>query len=273
MATKLNENIAESIFEKKQFFLIAGPCVVESEEISLEIAQEVQRICATLGIYFIFKASYKKANRTKLDSFSGIGDVEALEILKKVRDTFNVPVLTDVHAAADVDFVAQYVDVLQIPAFLSRQTDLLVATGKSGLPVNIKKGQFLNAISMEHALEKVVCTGNNQVILTERGNSFGYGDLVVDFRNIPIMQQFGFPVVLDATHAVQQPNQQNGISGGTPHFIKTLVNAGMAAGVDGLFLETHPNPAEGLSDSTNMLKLSEMEAILRTAMRIRECLK
>jgi 2-dehydro-3-deoxyphosphooctonate aldolase (KDO 8-P synthase) len=246
--------------------------VVESEAICLEIAETVQRICANLGIHFIFKASYKKANRTKLDSFSGIGDEAALQVLNTIKTRLKIPVLTDVHAAADVETVAKQVDFLQIPAFLCRQTDLLVAAGESGLPVNVKKGQFLNAASMEYAIEKVISSGNQHVMLTERGNSFGYGDLVVDFRNIPIMQKFGYPVVLDATHAVQRPNQQEGISGGTPQFIKTLVNAGMAAGIDGLFLETHPNPAEGLSDSTNMLALSALEDILKTAMKIRDCL-
>jgi len=272
MDTKPILNINEEIFQKRQFFLIAGPCVVESEEICLEIAQEVQTICAALDIQYIFKASYKKANRTKLDSFSGIGDEAALQVLLKVKSELNIPVLTDVHAAEDVEMVAKYVDALQIPAFLCRQTDLLIAAAKTGLPINIKKGQFLNASAMEYAIEKVVRSGNQQVMITERGNSFGYGDLVVDFRNIPIMQKFGYPVVLVATHAVQQPNQQNGISGGTPQFIKTLVNAGMAAGIDGLFLETHPNPAEGLSDSTNMLALSELPELLKIAMKIRSCI-
>ncbi len=264
--------INEAIFNQKQFFLIAGPCVVESEAVCFEIAETVKQITDELGIQYIFKASFKKANRTRLDSFTGIGDKKALDILQQVKSKFSIPVLTDIHSVMDVSLASKYVDVLQIPAFLCRQTDLLIAAGKSQLPVNIKKGQFLNAAAMEHAIEKVRSTGNNQIMVTERGNSFGYGDLIVDFRNIPIMQSFGYPVILDATHAVQQPNQQEGVSGGTPQFIKTLVNAGMAVGVNGLFLETHPNPIKGLSDSTNMLPLKKLKSLLINAMRIRNSL-
>lgn len=270
MSTKPTSNINTAIFKQKQFFLIAGPCVVESKEVCFEVAKHVKEICQSLGIQYIFKASFKKANRTKLSSFTGIGDEKALSILQAVKSEFNVPVLTDVHSVAEVELVAPYVDFLQIPAFLCRQTDLLLAAGESGLPVNIKKGQFLNAAGMEHVIEKVKSTSNNQIMVTERGNSFGYGDLIVDFRNIPIMQQFGFPVVLDATHAVQQPNQSSGVSGGTPQFISTLVKAGMAVGIDGLFLETHPNPSEGLSDSTNMLALDQLGQLLEKAIQIRK---
>ena len=242
--------------------------MVESEEICFEVASKVKSICDELGIHYIFKSSYKKANRTKLDSFTGIGDERALLILKKVKDEFGIQVLTDVHSVEEVELAAKYVDVLQIPAFLCRQTELLVAAGNSGLTVNIKKGQFLSADAMQFAVEKVASSGNKNIWLTERGNSFGYGDLVVDFRNIPIMQSFGYPVILDVTHAVQQPNQGIGVTGGTPQYISTLAKAGVAVGVDGLFIETHPNPSEALSDGSNMLALDQLKPLLLDLVKI-----
>ena len=246
--------------------------MVESEAICFEVASQVKSICDELGITYIFKSSYKKANRTKLDSFTGIGDEKALSILKKVKDELQLPVLTDVHSVEEVALAAKYVDVLQIPAFLCRQTELLVAAGNSGLTVNIKKGQFLSADAMQFAVEKVASSGNKNIWLTERGNSFGYGDLVVDFRNIPIMQSFGYPVILDVTHAVQQPNQGIGVTGGTPQYISTLAKAGVAAGVDGLFIETHPNPSEALSDGSNMLALKDLEKLLIQIVAIRKAI-
>ncbi|MEZ5003575.1 MAG: 3-deoxy-8-phosphooctulonate synthase [Chitinophagales bacterium] len=248
--------------KKQQLILIAGPCVVESEEVCFEVAEKVKSVCDELDIRYVFKSSYRKANRTKLDSFTGIGDEKALSILKAVRERYGVPVLTDIHSVEEVRLAADYVDILQIPAFLCRQTDLLVAAGQSGLRVNIKKGQFLSADAMQFAAEKVESTGNKNIWLTERGNSFGYGDLVVDFRNIPIMQGFGYPVILDVTHAVQQPNQGTGVTGGTPQFIATLAKAGVAAGVDGLFIETHPSPSKALSDGSNMLPLDKIKSLL-----------
>lgn len=232
------------------------------------MAEKVKSVCDELYIRYVFKSSYKKANRTKVDSFTGIGDEKALSILKTVRERYGVSVLTDVHSVEEVRLAADYVDILQIPAFLCRQTDLLVAAGQSGLRVNIKKGQFLSADAMQFAAEKVESTGNRNIWLTERGNSFGYGDLVVDFRNIPIMQGFGCPVILDVTHAVQQPNQGTGVTGGTPQFIATLAKAGVAAGVDGLFIETHPNPSKALSDGSNMLPLDELKPLLIDLMKI-----
>ncbi len=242
--------------------------MVESEEICFEVASTVKSICAQLDIDYIFKSSYKKANRTKLDSFTGIGDIKALTILKKVKDEFDIPVLTDIHSESEAILAFNYVDILQIPAFLCRQTELLVAAGKTGLTVNIKKGQFLSAEGMQFALEKVLSTGNKKVWLTERGNSFGYGDLVVDFRNIAKMKAFGHPVILDVTHAVQQPNQSKGITEGTPEFISSLAKAGIAVGVDGLFIETHPNPSVALSDGSNMLQLDQIGGLLKELMVI-----
>lgn len=242
--------------------------MVESEEVCFEVAEMVKSVCDELDIHYVFKSSYRKANRTKLNSFTGIGDKKALSILKAVRERYGVSVLTDVHSVEEVRLAADYVDILQIPAFLCRQTDLLVAAGQSGLRVNIKKGQFLSADAMQFAAEKVESMGNRNIWLTERGNSFGYGDLVVDFRNIPIMQGFGCPVILDVTHAVQQPNQGTGVTGGTPQFIATLAKAGVAAGVDGLFIETHPNPSKALSDGSNMLPLDELKPLLIDLMKI-----
>lgn len=250
------------------FFLMAGPCVVEDENSPLRIAETLTEITSRLGVPFIFKASYRKANRSRLDSFTGIGDEKALRVLAKVKETFGVPVVTDIHAVEEVSMAAEVADVLQIPAFLCRQTDLLVAAAKTGKVVNIKKGQFLSGESMGYAADKVRLSGNNQVMLTERGTMFGYQDLVVDFRNIPVMQGFGVPVVLDVTHSLQQPNQASGVTGGKPELIGLLARAGIAVGVDGLFMETHPDPARALSDGANMLPLDQVEPLLRQLLAI-----
>lgn len=252
------------------FFLIAGPCVVESEQIVFETAAEIKRITDKLEIPFLFKASYKKANRSKASSFTGIGDEKALGLLRAAAEYFKVPALTDIHESADAEKAAQYVDVLQIPAFLCRQTDLLIAAGKTGKYVNIKKGQFLSAEQMRFATEKVQETGNNKILLTERGNSFGYQDLVVDFRGIPIMKSFGFPVILDCTHSLQKPNQAEGVTGGLPEMIETIARAGIATGVDGIFIETHPDPKHAKSDGANMLPLNQLEGLLNRLVSIRK---
>lgn len=254
------------------FFLIAGPCVVESEDICFEIAEQLVVVTTALNIPFVFKASFKKANRSKLDSFSTIGEEKALQILSDVKSRFGVQILTDVHETTDCDKVKDIADIIQIPAFLCRQTELLIAAGNTGKTINIKKGQFVNADMMRHAAEKVVSTGNPNIWLTERGTMFGYNDLMVDFRNIPLMKQLGYPVVFDATHSVQQPNGSNGISGGKPEFIETLAKCAIAAGVDGIFLETHPNPGKALSDGTNMLPLNEVQLLLEKLLRIRQAL-
>jgi 2-dehydro-3-deoxyphosphooctonate aldolase (KDO 8-P synthase) len=253
------------------FFLIAGPCVVESEENVFEIACTIKEMTDRLQIPFIFKASYRKANRSRLDSFSGIGDIKALEIIKKVKDRLNIPVLTDVHTAEECTLAAQYVDVLQIPAFLCRQTDLLIAAAKTGKVVNIKKGQFLSAEAMQFAVNKVKDSGNQHVWLTERGTTFGYQDLVIDYRGIPVMRKFA-PTVLDITHSLQQPNQASGVTGGKPELIETVAKAGIAVGVDGIFIETHPNPAVALSDGANMLKLDKLESLLTKLIKIRKAI-
>lgn len=245
------------------FFLIAGPCVVESKENCFEIAEKLIQITDKLAIPYIFKASFKKANRSKLSSFTGIGDQKALEIIAEVRNYFKVPVITDIHTEEDAELASQYVDVLQIPAFLSRQTDLLVAAANTGKLVNIKKGQFMSAESMKFAVEKVLQSGSNKIMLTERGTMFGYQDLIVDFRGIPEMKKNGFPVILDITHSLQQPNQTSGVSGGLPELIETIAKAGIAVGVDGLFMETHPEPAKALSDGANMLPLAKVEELLQ----------
>jgi 2-dehydro-3-deoxyphosphooctonate aldolase (KDO 8-P synthase) len=247
---------------KHNFFLLAGPCVVENEEITLQTASTLKEICTRLNIPLIFKSSYKKANRTSASSFTGIGNNEALSILAKVKATLNVPIVTDIHTEAEALLAAEVADVLQIPAFLSRQTDLLLAAASTGKIVNIKKGQFLNAQAMQYAAQKVIDGGNNKVMLTERGNSFGYNELIVDFRNIPIMSSYNCPVVMDCTHAVQQPNQSGGVTGGTPQYISTMAKCALVSGAHGLFIETHPNPAEALSDGANMLPLNKMEQLL-----------
>ena len=256
--------------DSDNFFLIAGPCVVESEENCFEIAERLVAITNELKIPYVFKASFKKANRSKLDSFTGIGDENALKIIEKVKNTFKVPVVTDIHTEEDARLAANYVDILQIPAFLSRQTDLLVAAGKTGKVVNIKKGQFLAPDSMRFAVDKVVQTGNSQVMLTERGTMFGYQDLIVDYRGIIEMKQIGFPVILDITHSLQQPNQNSGVSGGKPELIETIARAGIAVGADGLFMETHPNPAKAKSDGANMLPLAQVERLLQRLVKIRQ---
>ncbi len=254
------------------FFLMAGPCAIESEAMAMEIAEKILTITNKLEIPFIFKASYRKANRSRLDSFTGIGDIDALEILKKVAERFNIPTVTDIHTAEEAAIAAAYVDVLQIPAFLCRQTDLLVAAAKTGKVVNIKKGQFLAPESIEHAITKVKESGSNSVILTDRGTMFGYQDMVVDFRSIPIMQEFGVPVVLDITHSLQTPNQKSGLTGGKPALIETIAKAGIAAGVDGIFLETHPKPSEAKSDGANMLQLDKLENLLIKLVKIRKAI-
>ncbi|MDR3340860.1 MAG: 3-deoxy-8-phosphooctulonate synthase [Candidatus Symbiothrix sp.] len=255
---------------KEAFFLLAGPCVVENELMVLKIAEKIGFLTEKLGIPYVFKASYKKANRSRIDSFTGIGDEKALKILGKVRDTFHIPVVTDIHETTDAEKAAEYADILQIPAFLCRQTDLLAAAARTGRIVNIKKGQFLSPEAMRFAVQKVIDSGNDQVMLTERGTTFGYTDLVVDFRSIPEMQAFGYPVIMDVTHSLQQPNQVGGITGGMPQLIETIAKAAIAVGADGLFIETHPEPAKALSDGANMLPLDLLEHLLEKLLRIRK---
>lgn len=252
------------------FFLLAGPCVIEGESMAMDIAGQIYEITKTLNIPYVFKGSYRKANRSKIDSFTGIGDIKALEILKKVRDTYNIPVVTDIHSAEEAVLAAGYVDVLQIPAFLCRQTDLLVAAANTGKMVNIKKGQFLSPEAMQFAVQKVKDAGNNNVAITERGTTFGYQDLIVDYRGIPAMKQFGVPVILDATHSLQQPNQMKGVTGGLPHLIETISRAGIAVGVDGLFIETHQNPEIAKSDGANMLPLHKIKSLLSRLTDLRQ---
>jgi len=254
------------------FFLMAGPCAIEGEEIALRIAERIVSITDKLQIPYVFKGSYRKANRSRIDSFTGIGDEKALRILEKVHRTFDVPTVTDIHETHEADMAAAYVDVLQIPAFLCRQTELLLAAAKTGKVVNIKKGQFLSADSMQFAVDKVREAGNDQVILTDRGNTFGYQDLVVDFRGIPVMQSFDVPVVMDCTHSLQQPNQTSGVTGGKPQLISTIAKAAIAVGADGLFIETHPDPAHAKSDGANMLHLDLLEDLLTKLVRIRKSL-
>ena len=254
------------------FFLLAGPCVIEGEDMAMRIAERVVAITDKLQIPYVFKGSYRKANRSRLDSFMGIGDEKALKILKKVHDTFGVPTVTDIHAAEEAAMAAEYVDILQIPAFLCRQTDLLVAAAKTGKTVNIKKGQFLSPGAMQFAVQKVVDAGNDNVMITERGTTFGYTDLVVDFRGIPQMQTFGFPVIMDVTHSLQQPNQTSGVTGGLPALIETIAKAAIAIGTDGLFIETHPEPSQAKSDGANMLRLDLLEDLLTRLVRLRQAI-
>jgi 2-dehydro-3-deoxyphosphooctonate aldolase (KDO 8-P synthase) len=252
------------------FFLLAGPCVVENEDLCFEVAKRVKDITTRLQIPYIFKASYRKANRSRIDSFTGIGDEAALEVLKKVKDKLEVPIVTDIHTEAEAELAAQVADILQIPAFLCRQTELLVAAAKTGRMVNIKKGQFLAADAMKYAAIKVVQAGNPNVMLTERGTMFGYQDLIVDYRGIVEMKKFGYPVILDITHSLQQPNQSSGVSGGRPDLIETIARAGVAVGVDGIFIETHPDPARALSDGANMLPLDQLENLLTRLIKLRQ---
>lgn len=254
----------------KPLILVAGPCVIENESVPFIVAEKVKNLCDRLSIQYIFKSSYKKANRTSINSFTGIAFDNALTILEQIRKNFKLPVLTDVHETQEVRIVATVVDYIQIPAFLCRQTDLLLEAGKTGKWVNVKKGQFASPESMWFAVEKIRSTGNDKVILTERGTTFGYQDLVIDFRSIPIMKSFGVPVLLDATHSLQQPNQPSGITGGMPHLIETMCKAGIAAGADGLFIETHPCPEEAKSDGKNMLPLDKLESLLQKILLIRQ---
>ena len=257
-------------YDPNNFFLIAGPCVVESEEIVLEIADKVSSICKRLNIPYVFKASYRKANRTSANSFTGIGDDTGLALIKKVGDLYQLPTTSDIHAHEEAAMAAPFIDILQIPAFLCRQTDLLVAAAETGKIVNVKKGQFLSGPSMKFAVDKIKKAGNEQIMLTERGNSFGYTDLVVDYRNIPWMQEHQTPVIMDCTHALQQPNQSSGITGGNPQLIGTIAKAAIATGADGLFIETHPNPAIAKSDGANMLQLNLLEPLLEQLVKLRK---
>ena len=256
----------------KNFYLIAGPCAIEGEEMAFEIAEKIKEITDKLEIPFIFKGSYRKANRSRLDSFTGIGDEKALSILKKVGSHFNIPTITDIHSAEESAMAANYVDALQIPAFLCRQTDLLVAAAKTGKAINIKKGQFLSAESMQFAAQKVFDSGNPNVAITDRGTMFGYQDLIVDMRVIPAIQSLSLPVILDITHSLQQPNQSSGVTGGKPQLIETIAKAGIAAGANGIFLETHPNPSEAKSDGANMLPLHQLEDLLTKLVRIKKAI-
>lgn len=255
------------------FFLIAGPCVVESENICYRVAEHLITVTDKLGIPYIFKSSYRKANRSRIDSFKGIGDLAALEILQKVRNQLKVPVLTDIHIPEEAAIAAEYVDILQIPAFLSRQTELLVAAAKTGKYVNIKKGQFMSPGSLKFAADKILENGNNKIILTDRGTMFGYQDLIVDFRGIIEMKKTGFPVVVDVTHSLQQPNQESGVSGGRPEMIETIARAAIAVGADGIFLETHPDPLNALSDGANMLHMDYTEKLLARLVKIRQIIR
>ena len=269
MEKYLQDLFSNQSYNKNNFFLIGGPCVVEGEEMVMEIAERVSGICKKLQIPYIFKASYRKANRTSATSFTGIGDEKALELVNLAGKKFGLPTTTDIHTAEEASIAAKYVDVLQIPAFLCRQTDLLLAAAATGKIVNVKKGQFVNGPSMKFAVEKINKSGNDKVILTERGNTFGYQDLVVDYRNIPWMKEHNVPVVMDCTHSLQQPNQTTGITGGNPQLIETIAKAAIATGADGLFIETHPKPAMAKSDGANMLQLDLLEGLLEKLVRLK----
>ncbi|PQJ10856.1 3-deoxy-8-phosphooctulonate synthase [Flavipsychrobacter stenotrophus] len=270
MQSYLSELFAKQNTSSNNFFLMAGPCVIESEEVIMATAEKVVAICDKLNIPLIFKSSYRKANRSRLDSFSGIGDEKALKILAKVRDAFGVPLVTDIHDASEAAMASEYVDVLQIPAFLCRQTDILVAAAKTGKIVNVKKGQFLAPESMIFAVDKITQSNNDKIMLTDRGTMFGYHDLIVDYRGIPTMQNLGVPVVMDCTHSLQQPNTTSGVTGGNPQMIETICRAAIAVGADGLFIETHPDPAHAKSDGANMLNLALLEPLMVKLTKLRQ---
>jgi 2-dehydro-3-deoxyphosphooctonate aldolase (KDO 8-P synthase) len=272
MANFTDVLFSKQSYDTNNFFLIAGPCVIEDEALLTTVAETVSGICKRLGIPCIFKASYRKANRTSIHSFTGIGDENGLALLQKTGKRFDLPVTTDIHSAAEAAMAAEYADVLQIPAFLCRQTDLLVAAAATGKIVNVKKGQFVSGEAMLFAVEKIRQAGNDKIMLTERGTTFGYQDLVVDYRNIPAMQAHGVPVIMDCTHSLQQPNQPGGVTGGNPQLIETIAKAAVAAGADGLFIETHPNPAAAKSDGANMLRLELLEPLLEKLVRLRKAL-
>ena len=270
MKNYLQELFSKQQYDSNNFFLIAGPCVVESEALINEVAEKVSTVCRNLGIPYIFKSSYRKANRTSANSFTGIGDEAALQLVKQVGERFHLPTTSDIHTAAEAAMAAEYVDILQIPAFLCRQTDLLIAAGETGKIVNVKKGQFVNGPSMKFAVEKIKNTGNDKVGLIERGNTFGYQDLVVDYRNITWMKAIDVPVIMDCTHSLQQPNQTAGVTGGNPELIETIAKAAIATGADGLFIETHPNPSVAKSDGANMLQLDLLEPLLEKLVKLRK---
>lgn len=266
----LKDLFVNQSYDENNFFLLAGPCVVESEELIMEVAEKVSCICKNLGIPYIFKSSYRKANRTSGSSFTGLGDDVAMKMLQKTGKKFSLPVVTDIHSPQEAVKAAEYVDVLQIPAFLCRQTDLLVAAAETGKIINVKKGQFVSGEAMKFAVDKIKKAGNDKIMLTERGTTFGYQDLVVDYRNIPAMQAHGVPVVMDVTHALQQPNQTSGVTGGNPQLIGTIAKAAIAAGAEGLFIETHPNPSVAKSDGANMLQLDLLEGLLQQLVKLRK---
>ena len=270
MKNYLQELFKDQDYDKNNFFLIAGPCVVESEELVTEVANKVSAICKKQGIPYIFKASYKKANRTSASSFTGLGDETGLDIIKRTAQKFNLPSTTDIHSEEEAKMASNYVDILQIPAFLCRQTELLITAGETGKIINVKKGQFVSGPSMKFAVEKIKNTGNEKILLTERGTTFGYQDLVVDYRNIPWMQATGVPVVMDCTHSLQQPNQATGVTGGNPQLIGTIAKAAIATGAEGLFIETHPDPACAKSDGANMLRLDLLEELLVQLVKLRK---
>lgn len=266
----LHELFKQQSYDSNNFFLISGPCVVESEELVMEVADKVFSICKNLGIPYIFKASYRKANRTSAGSFTGIGDDNAMKIIRKVGDTYKLPTTSDIHSHDEAAHAAAFIDILQIPAFLCRQTDLLIAAAETGKVVNVKKGQFLSGEAMKFAVDKIRKAGNEKIMLTERGTTFGYHDLVVDYRNIPMMQRHSVPVIMDCTHSLQQPNQSSGVTGGNPEMITTIAKAAIATGADGLFIETHPDPSVAKSDGANMLHLNKLEKLLVQLVKIRK---